>query len=161
VTDCDIAYNHALMVSPATFYEVFYPAVEVTIAPLKAAGLQAFCHSDGYIDEIVDLMCEAGIDGFHVLEEDAGVEVGRIMRKWGGRKILMPCMSRNTIHFGTDEQVKAMLDRYVGWAAEYGGIFLSPHFSPEVSEERIWLYFDYARQRSRELLAAGCRGRRS
>lgn len=153
VTDCDIAYNGALMVSPQTFADVFLPAVAPTIAPLKEAGLLAFFHSDGYIDPIVDWLCEAGIDGFHILEEDAGVDVDAIMRKWGGKKIMMPMMSRNTIHFGTDDELKAMLDRYVGYAAEYGGVFLSPHMDPTLGEERIWLYFNYARARSRELMA--------
>jgi hypothetical protein len=154
LTDCDIAYNGALMVSPQTFADVFLPAVAPTIAPLKEAGILAFFHSDGYIDQIVDWLCDAGIDGFHILEEDAGVDVEAIMRKWGGKKIMMPSMSRNIIHFGTDDELKAMLDRYVGYAAKYGGVFLSPHIDPILSDERIRLYFDHARARSRELMAA-------
>lgn len=64
----DLAFRSGLMVQPDFFFDYYPSRLEALLAPIRKANLPVVFHTDGKIDEVVDMLCEAGISALQPIE---------------------------------------------------------------------------------------------
>lgn len=84
----DMAGTDMPLFSPDIFAEFLLPRYRIMIDTLKQAGCaRVFFHSDGNIGPLLDLLVEAGFEGFNPLEPRCGFDLVKLREKYG-RKIV-------------------------------------------------------------------------
>jgi uroporphyrinogen decarboxylase len=84
----DMANNKMPNFSPDIFEEFLLPRYKKMIATLKQAGCsRVFFHSDGNIGPLLDLLIEAGFEGFNPLEPRCGLDLIKLREKYGKKMI--------------------------------------------------------------------------
>jgi len=134
----DIAYKGYSFISPKTFKEFIQPHYVKICETLRAGGIDViFVDSDGYIDELIPLWLEVGINGFSPLEVAAGEDAVALKKKYGRDIVLAGNIDKRALARGKGE-----IDREVAKAAtllEQGGYFPAVDHSvpPDVSLENF------------------------
>lgn len=137
----DIAYKGKSFVSPEMFKKFIQPHYKSIVELLQKNGIEViFVDSDGYIDELIPLWLEVGINGFSPLEVAAGANALKLKKEYGDDIILAGNIDKRALIAGRQEidleieKVKQRLD--------LGGYFPMVDHStpPEVSLEN-YMYF--------------------
>ncbi len=81
----DYAGNSGPMMSPKHFEEFFLPGLKEVVQTAKNSGAYTIKHTDGYINEILDMIISTGIDGIHPLDPGAGMNIREVKEKYGKR----------------------------------------------------------------------------
>ncbi|MEO1237773.1 MAG: uroporphyrinogen decarboxylase family protein [Planctomycetota bacterium] len=81
----DMAYNHATFCSPAMYRELIWPQHVRLVEFAHKRGMKFIYHTDGNVNGVIDLYLEAGFDCLQPLEAKAGMDVGELAPKYGGR----------------------------------------------------------------------------
>ena len=85
----DMAGTRAPMFGPELFARFLLEPYRWMIGKLKAAGCRRVCfHSDGNILPLLDLLLEAGFEGFNPLEPRCGLDLVRLRERYGRRFIM-------------------------------------------------------------------------
>jgi uroporphyrinogen decarboxylase len=85
----DMASTYSNMFSPGMFEKYFLPRYQRIITACKEAGCQhVYLHSDGNIGPVLDLLLEAGFEGFNPLEPRSGLGLLKLREKYGKRMVL-------------------------------------------------------------------------
>jgi hypothetical protein len=77
----DICDQNGPMVSPAFLEEHFAPELEYALEPLLEVGCRPVWHSDGDVRRIVDLLLDAGVQGFQGFQTECGVRLEDLVQK--------------------------------------------------------------------------------
>jgi hypothetical protein len=85
----DIAGNRGLLFSYDDFVGAFLPLYTRMAGTIKAHGLYAFFHCDGDTRKIIDCLMRAGYDCIHPVDDQAGMDLGRLSRDFGNRLSFM------------------------------------------------------------------------
>ena len=140
----DMGSNASPMFSPRTFEQVFYPCYKWMCEQYRAAGVQhILLHCDGNIESILDMLIDAGIQGYHPVEPKAGMDVVEIRKKYGKSLALLGGL--DNAHILTraslpDLEAHVM---HVLEAGQDGGLVIGAHsIGPDVSVER----YDFVHQ---------------
>jgi hypothetical protein len=84
----DMASSRMPNFSPDIFEEFFLPRYKKMVSTVRKAGCsRVFFHSDGNIGPLLDLLIEAGFEGFNPLEPSCGLDLIKLREKYG-RKIV-------------------------------------------------------------------------
>jgi len=84
----DMANSKMPNFSPDIFEEFLLPRYKKMIATVKKAGCsRVFFHSDGNIGPLMDLLIEAGFEGFNPLEPSCGLDLIKLREKYGKKAI--------------------------------------------------------------------------
>jgi len=84
----DFASSQAPMFSPAMWEQYLLPRYARMIETLRAQGCQhVFFHSDGNIGPTIELLLEAGFEGFNPLEPRTGLDLVKLRKQYGKRII--------------------------------------------------------------------------
>lgn len=84
----DIAYGRGLMVNPLTLRQCYFPSLTRQVESIKSREMAVFFHSDGNLGEVLDDVAGAGFDGLQCIEPAAGMDIGNVKQKFGGRLCL-------------------------------------------------------------------------
>jgi uroporphyrinogen decarboxylase len=85
----DIAYKGRSFISPSTFKEFLQPHYVSICELLRGSGIEIiFVDSDGYVDELIPLWLEVGINGFSPLEVAAGEDALALRKEYGNNIVL-------------------------------------------------------------------------
>lgn len=85
----DMAGRQAPMFSPECFATFLLPLYKKMLTRLRQAGCHhVFFHSDGNIGPLLDLLIEAGFEGFNPLEPRCGMDLHRLRQTYGQRIVL-------------------------------------------------------------------------
>ena len=108
----DIAYKGRSFISPRTFREFFQPHYVRICELLRGRGVDViFVDSDGYIDELIPLWLEVGINGFSPLEVAAGEDAVALKKRYGRDIVLAGNVDKRALLRG-----EAEIDREVAKA---------------------------------------------
>jgi len=108
----DIAYKGHSLISPRTFREFFQPHYVKICELLRGRGVDViFVDSDGYIDELIPLWLEVGINGFSPLEVAAGEDALALKKRYGDDVVLAGNVDKRALLRG-----KAEIDQEVAKA---------------------------------------------
>jgi Uroporphyrinogen decarboxylase (URO-D) len=82
----DMASSKAPMFGPEQFEEYLLPRYKQLIAIVRTAGCKhVFFHSDGNIGPVIEMLLEAGFEGFNPLEPRCGMGLVGLREKYGER----------------------------------------------------------------------------
>lgn len=104
----DFAGNRPL-ISPDAYRRFIVPEVRRVADAVRAAGMRSVNASDGDLWPVIgDFLEGCGVDGYLEIDMQAGMDLGRLKRAWGGRFTLFGNMDCGTLlSFGTDEKIRA------------------------------------------------------
>jgi len=143
----DMGSNLTPMFSPRTFKKVLLPCYQWMCDQYRAAGVKhILLHCDGNIESILDMLVDAGIQGFHPVEPKAGMDIVALRKAYGRRLAFLGGL--DNAHILTSASL-ADLEQHVlrvlGVATEdgTGGLVIGAHsIGPDVAVAR----YDYVHQ---------------
>lgn len=144
----DIAYKGRSFISPKLFKEFLQPHYVKSCQLMRESGIEViFVDSDGYIDELIPLWMEVGINGFSPLEVAAGTDAIALKKQYGKDIVLAGNIDKRALigaKEGIDREVEKMKT-----LLDMGGFFPAVDHSvpPDVSFEN----FRYLLQELRDL----------
>jgi uroporphyrinogen decarboxylase len=145
----DMAYNNASIMSPKSFYDIYYPCYVHLVRELKLSGAKkVILHSDGNIVDLLDMLIDTGIDGINPVEPKAGMNIKKLKRKYGKKLAYIGGMCNSVVlvngpHESIVKQAREIIDE-----AQDGGIVIGSHsIGPDISVDNylaccILLYLD-------------------
>ena len=125
-TGDDYAYNKGPLMSPKHFREFFYPGLCRVMRGYKELGLYTIKHTDGNLWPILDMIIDSGIDCLDPIDPQAGMDLGEVKAKYGGRVALkgnVDCAQLMT--FGTPQEVVEATKEALCKGMPGGGFILS------------------------------------
>ncbi|MBM4032495.1 MAG: hypothetical protein FJ291_12015 [Planctomycetes bacterium] len=140
----DIAYKGRSFVSPSKFREFFLPHYVPLCELLRSRGVETvFVDSDGFIDELIPLWLEVGVNGFSPLEVAAGEDALALKKRYGRNIVLAGNIDKRALARGRDA-----IDREAAKARrllDLGGYFPAVDHSvpPDVSLDSFRYLLEY------------------
>lgn len=83
----DFAYNKGLFIQPKRFERIWRPHFERILAPAHSAGKPILFHSDGKIDDAVEMLLDMGVDCLNPMDP-SGIDYREYKRRYGQRVTL-------------------------------------------------------------------------
>lgn len=83
----DFAFKTGLFVRPAVFKAMWRSPFERVLAPAREAGIPIMFHSDGKIDDAVEMLIEMGVDGITPMDP-SGIDYRDYKKRYGDRLTL-------------------------------------------------------------------------
>jgi len=131
----DIANNQGPLMGLKTYEKLFYPSLRKMVKAYKQAGAaKVFHHCDGYIENVLDLWVDAGIDAVHPLEARLGMDPLEIRRRYEGKLAIIGGLDNSIIlPSGNYEEIRKHVLRVLD-AGRGGGLVLAAHsIGPDIS----------------------------
>jgi uroporphyrinogen decarboxylase len=125
-TGDDYAATDRPFVSPRMFREVLAGPLKRVMTGFKELGLPVIKHTDGNILPILEMIVESGIDALDPIDPVAGLDIGEMKRRHGGRLALKGNVDcAHTLTRGTEKQVVEETIGVMRKAGEGGGLIVS------------------------------------
>lgn len=122
----DYAYKTGPLMSPTHFRQFIFPILKRAAEAIHEAGGYVVKHTDGNIWPILDMIVESGVDAINPLEPVAGMDIGEVKKKYGGKVALIgnidcgELLSRRSV-----EEVKGAVKECIRRASPGGGHIIS------------------------------------
>ena len=131
----DYCDNRGLFLGPKIFKEFIYPYLCELVEGYKKMGAYVIKHTDGNTWRILDLMIDAGIDGYQAIQASAGMDIKVLKEKYGDKITLWGAVDCGTLVSGTLEDVKRETEYNIKYAAPGGGYILGSGNSIQVGSK--------------------------
>lgn len=83
----DFAFKTGLFVRPQLFEQVWRHHYDRILAPAREAGIPIMFHSDGKIDDAIDMLLDMGVSAIHPMDP-SGVDYGDYKKRYGSQLTL-------------------------------------------------------------------------
>lgn len=83
----DFAFNKGLFVEPTLFEQLWRPHYDRILEPARSAGIPIWFHSDGRIDDAVEMLLEMGVNCLTPMDP-SGIDYRDYKKRFGHRVIL-------------------------------------------------------------------------
>jgi len=106
-------------------------------------------HSDGAIKTLVEDCVDAGIEGMHPVERDAGMDLGHVKKTYGEKLCIFGNVNnKSTLINGTPEVVEAEVKECIRIAAPGGGYCLSSDHSvhDDIPNRNVFALYEAGRK---------------
>jgi hypothetical protein len=119
----DWCFGKAPLFSPEMFRRFLTPHLRRIAEECHRHGVPFIKHLDGNTTVLLDILVdEVGIDGLHSIEPAAGMDIGRVKRKYGDRVTLLGNIDcGRLLSFGTGAEVVAAVKNILRTASPGGG----------------------------------------
>ncbi len=122
----DYAFNTSSLMSPTHFREFILPRLERVVREAHGAGAYVVKHTDGNINELLDMIVGTGIDGLHPLEPSADMDIAQVKANYGDRICVMGNIDcAELLTFGNPEDVRAAVRECIRLVSPGGGHMVS------------------------------------
>lgn len=121
----DYCDNKGSIMGPKYFKKFIFPSLKKHCEAYHAAGAYVIKHTDGNTWDILDMMIEAGIDGYQGIELTAGMDIGKLKEKYGDKLCLWGGVDCNTLIRGTKEDIRREVEYAIRYGAPGGGLVLT------------------------------------
>jgi uroporphyrinogen decarboxylase len=119
----DWATTNGPMLSPESTAKLIVPPYQKMVEYVHSRGLPCLKHSDGNIWRLFDMIVEAGTDGIHPIDPDAGMDIGEAKAKYGDKICLLGNVScHDTLSWGTEQEVRRETKEVIRKAGKGGGL---------------------------------------
>ncbi len=102
----DLGYKGALFCSPQSLEDLVFPCYRKLVEFFHAQDIPVLLHSCGYVEEVLDLIVEAGFDALDPMERAAGCDPVRIAEKTAGRLVLVGGFDKRLLESGDREAIR-------------------------------------------------------
>lgn len=144
-TPCDCVFladdwgtQRSLLISPATWRELFKPLYAEYIARAHRAGKYAYMHSDGMIIDIIEDLIALGLDAINA--QVTCMDMAELHRRYAGRITFWGQMDRQHMPcFGAVEDARRHVDDFCRHLMGPGGgnVVCQMHIEPTAKPENI------------------------
>jgi len=122
----DMGGTTAPLISPAMFRECCLPYFRERIEHVKRHVPQVIHHNCGHTLPLVEMFIEAGVDCYQSLQTTAGMEIGMLKERFGGRLSFWGGVPVETLVAGTPADVRQAVRTALQRGAPGGGLILGP-----------------------------------
>jgi len=129
----DIASRDRLVFSRSLLMEVgFFEDLAEICAECHDQGLRVILHSDGYLMEVLPDLLAAGIDGLHPIEQEAGMDIYALRRRYPGLLLVGGLDVTELLRAGTHQEIRQEARRMINEVGTEGSLLIGS--SGEVDE---------------------------
>lgn len=121
----DLGGNNGPFMSPRMFREFIVPGLKAECDAAHAKGKYLIKHTDGQLWPVLDLMIEAGIDGWQGIQPEIGMTLPALQERYGGRLCFWGGVSMPVLIDGTEEEVAAEVRIACDSAPAAGGLVIT------------------------------------
>lgn len=121
----DVAGNNGPFMSPAMFKEFLFPWLKAECDAAHAKGKYFIKHTDGKVWSILEMMIEAGIDGWQGIQPKIGMSLPALQERYGGRVCFWGGVDMDTLCAGTEEEVAEEVRIACESAPREGGLVIT------------------------------------
>jgi uroporphyrinogen-III decarboxylase len=125
----DMAGSNGPLISPSMFREFSFEAMKERIANLKKMGQQVILHNCGNNIPLMEMFIEAGVDCYQSLQTTAGMDVGFLKERFGGRLCFWGGIATELLIEGTMDEVRKNVREAMEKGGPGGGFILGPSHS--------------------------------
>jgi uroporphyrinogen decarboxylase len=109
----DFAFNMGLFVRPELFEQIWRPYAARILQPALDAGVPILFHSDGRIDDAVEMLSDLGVDGLNPMDP-SGIDYADYKKRFGHRLTLSGNIDITfPLVGGTPEDVRADVKKHM------------------------------------------------
>ncbi len=144
----DLGYKFKPFMSPAMFEEIFLPGYVRMFDFLHGKGLKIMMHSCGYIEPLLPMLIEAGLDCLEAMEFKAGMDIRKLFDRFGDTIAYCGNIDVRVIETNERSLIQKELHEKVLPIVQNGGRYIlhSDHsISPKVEYDTFRAYLDMAR----------------
>ena len=114
------------MISPETWRRFIRPRIRHIFERIRQGGKHVYLHSCGHITEIIPDLVELGVDMLQPIQPEA-MDIFEVKKEFGKDLCLVGGIStQKTLPFGTPQQVRDEVKRYLDVMADGGGYIMAP-----------------------------------
>ncbi len=113
----DSGFNNGPFIAPQEYAEFVTPYLTEIVQSVHDMGLKAILHSDGDIDLLLDEMYKTGIDGFHSIDPQGGMDIKKVREKYPDL-ILMGNVNCAMLQETEEDKIRES----VKYCMEHGGV---------------------------------------
>lgn len=133
--------QHALLVSPALWREIFKPLYRDYAAIARRRGKYLFMHSDGFIADIMEDLIEIGVDALN--SQLFCMDIEDLGRRFAGRLTFWGEIDRQRLlSWGSVEEVRKAVNRVRRALWRGGGAIAQCEFGPGARPENVEAVFE-------------------
>lgn len=145
----DMSYNNGPMLSKECFDEFLKPYYQQVIPALKKHNIKVFIDTDGFLEDMIPWLLDAGIQGVLPLERQAGVDIPRIRKNYP-ELLMLGGFDKMTMFAGGDAMEKEF-ERLLPVMKSGGYVLGVDHQTPpQVSFAQYQHYLDLFRHYAQE-----------
>lgn len=139
----DICTQRGPMISPSFMEEHYMPQLAHALEPLLEVGCRPVWHSDGDVRPLMDMLIEAGVQGFQGFQPECGMTMEMVAgkRTRGGEPLLIfgPLAVTSELPFCTPQQIRDKVRHAVEFCRGRASLvlFTSNTINPDVPLENI------------------------
>ena len=127
----DLCYKNGMLFSPVFFRERVLPYQHKFFCKAKELNMKVIYHCDGYINEFVPLLIEAGVDCIQPLEVRAGNDMRDYMRRYPGKLSYMGNINADALAAGKESIYNEIKDKVAEAKKTRRYIYHSDHSIPD------------------------------
>ena len=125
MTTDDYCGNHGPFMGAQRFREFVLPGIVRQAEAVHAKGGYFVKHTDGNLWSILDALTEAGIDAWHGIQPNIGMDLRLLKQRYGDKLCFFGGINCETLIEGTPEQVRAEVRYAIQHAAPGGGLVIA------------------------------------
>jgi uroporphyrinogen decarboxylase len=125
MTTDDYSGNHGPFMGAARFREFILPGIIRQVEAVHGRGGYFIKHTDGNVWSILDDLVEAGIDGWHGIQPNIGMDLRRLKERYGDRLCFFGGINCETLVAGAAETARAEVYYAIQHAAPGGGLVIA------------------------------------
>jgi uroporphyrinogen decarboxylase len=125
MTTDDYSDNRGPVMGPERFREFILPGLIRQCEAVHARGGTFIKHTDGNIWSILDMLVEAGIDGWHGIQPSIGMDLRLLKERYGDRLCFFGGVNCETLVAGRPEEARAEVRYAIQHAARGGGLVVT------------------------------------
>ena len=140
----DCASSNAPMFSPAMWEKYILPNYKRMLTTLRQRGCKHFFfHSDGNIGPLIDLLLQAGFEGFTPLEPRCGLDLVKLRERYGKRIVFFGGVCNTQIlPRGNKNQIEAHVRPLIELGREGGLVIGSASIGDDISPQTYDFYMN-------------------
>jgi len=133
----DLAYRNAMFMSPASYREIIWPSHCRAFGRVHEDNLPVIFHSCGRVEQVIDLLIEAGVDCLQPLEAKAGMNLAELKDRYGDRLAFMGNVDVMVLRTNDKDAIGREVMSKLQTGSQGGGyVFHSDHsIPPEITLE--------------------------
>jgi uroporphyrinogen decarboxylase len=125
MTTDDYSDNRGPIMGPARFQEYILPGLIRQVEAVHARGGIFIKHTDGNVWSILDMLIEAGIDGWHGIQPSIGMDLKTLQERYGDQLCFFGGVNCETLVAGDPEGARAEVRYAIQHAAPGGGLVVT------------------------------------
>lgn len=125
MTTDDYCDNRGPIMGVELFRKYIVPGIRRQVEAVHRKGGIFIKHTDGYLWDILDDLVDCGIDAWHGIQTNIGMDLAKLKQRYGKHLCLFGGVNCDTLIEGTPERVREEVREAIQGAAKGGGLVVT------------------------------------